>query len=37
LTASERRTIEELVELRDDVERAKREFREEESGPAADH
>jgi hypothetical protein len=32
LTASERRTIEELVELRDDVERAKREFREEETG-----
>jgi hypothetical protein len=32
LTTSERRTIEELVELRDDVERAKREFREEETG-----
>ena len=35
LTASERRTVEELVELRDEVERAKREFREEEGGASS--
>jgi hypothetical protein len=32
LTAGERRTIDEFIELRDDVERAKGEFRKDEGG-----